>query len=99
MRPVLVNGLGCFEGGSRLVLRELMKVVPAGVRVWVVLVADNRADIDAKQGNIRVIALNHRLFGRWLRPLYELLLWLAVRCGFVSRVVNLSNYGFCAGGG
>ncbi|MGC4073465.1 MAG: glycosyltransferase [Nibricoccus sp.] len=96
MRPVLVNGLGCYEAGSRLVLRELLKSAPAGVLLWVIVPDKNREDMAGSPAAIRGIPLNHRVFGRWLRPLFELGLYLLGAAGFFSRIVNVSNYGWCA---
>ncbi|ATC62589.1 hypothetical protein CMV30_00585 [Nibricoccus aquaticus] len=96
MRPVLVNGLGCYEAGSRLVLRELLKSAPAGAHLWVILPSGNRADLLAGAAVIHGIPLNHRVFGRWLRPLFELSLYLLGALGVFRRIVNVSNYGWCA---
>ena len=99
MRPVFINGLGCLESGARVVLRDLMRVYPAGaLRGILVLPACNRRDVDGLPANVRVIALNHRVFGRWLRPLYEGVVWGLAKLGAFSRVVNLSHYGLCPGG-
>ena len=99
MRPVFINGLGCLESGARLVLRELVRHYPAnGPRAILVLPSCNRADVANLPSQINVIALPHAIFGRWLRPLYELMVWLLAKCGRFSRIVNLSHYGLCPGG-
>ncbi len=99
MRPVFINGLGCLESGARLVLRELMRHYPAeGPRAILVLPSCNRADVAGIPPQVKVIALSHPLFGRWLRPLFELTVWLLAKAGRFSRIVNLSHYGLCPGG-
>jgi hypothetical protein len=95
-RPVLINGLGCLEAGSRGVLRELMKTFPPERRAWLLMPASNREDMSSVGRAVRVLGLNHRVFGRWLRPLLELGLYLAGSLGCFSRVVNVSSYGWCA---
>jgi glycosyltransferase involved in cell wall biosynthesis len=97
-RPVLINGLGCLEAGSRGVLRELMKTFPPQRKAWLLLPASNRADVAGVTSGVRVVGLNHRVFGRWLRPAVELLLYLLGSAGYFSRIVNVSNYGLCAPG-
>ena len=97
-RPVLINGLGCLEAGSRGVLRELMKTFPPGRRAWLLIPASNCGDARGVGGAVWVLALNHRVFGRWLRPLLELGLYLLGSAGCFSRVVNLSSYGWCSRG-
>jgi glycosyltransferase involved in cell wall biosynthesis len=99
MRPVFINGLGCFESGARGVFRELMRAYPSdGPCAWVVMPSGNRADLPAPPPQVRVLALNHRVFGRWLRPLFEATTAALAKIGFFSRVVNLSHYGWCPGG-
>lgn|GEM_PF-756684 len=95
-RAILINGLGCLEAGSRGVLRELIRHVPKGKKAWLILPSANRADLGGLSRDVRVLALNHRVFGRWLRPLFEAGLYLFTASGIFSRVVNLSNYGWCA---
>jgi glycosyltransferase involved in cell wall biosynthesis len=97
-RPVLINGLGCVEAGSRGVLRELMKMFPPERRAWLLMPASNREDVSGVGRTVRVLGLNHRVFGRWLRPLLELGLYLTCSLGCFSRVVNVSSYGWCARG-
>ena len=98
-RPVFINGLGCLESGARVVLRDLMRVYPADApRGILVMPAGNRRDVDGLPANVRVIALSHRVFGRWLRPLYEAAIWGLAKLGAFSSVVNLSHYGWCPGG-
>jgi glycosyltransferase involved in cell wall biosynthesis len=97
-RPVFINGLGCFESGARGVLRELMKAFPSGQPAVLVLPACNRDDVREISPDVRVVALNHTVFGRWLRPLFEVLVWCLGKLGAFSRIVNLSHYGLCPGG-
>jgi glycosyltransferase involved in cell wall biosynthesis len=99
MRAVFINGLGCLESGARLVLRELLRSYPAsGPRAWVVVPACNREDFAGLPPQIRVVALSHAIIGRWLRPLFEGLVWAGGKLGLFSRILNLSHYGWCPGG-
>ena len=58
-----------------------------------VLVADHAFDFEART-NVRVVALSHRWFGRYLRPLFELAVNVALLLRIASRTINLSHYGW-----
>jgi glycosyltransferase involved in cell wall biosynthesis len=96
MKPVLINGLGCVEGGARFVLHQLIQAYPPDGPRAVLLVPTSATTDLRSPPNVRVVALSHTLFGRLLRPLTETIIWLMTRFRRFSHVVNLSSYGWCA---
>jgi glycosyltransferase involved in cell wall biosynthesis len=92
---ILVNALGCKESGARLISRRLCAEY-RGDEKLVVIVANSTSDYEYGD-QVKLISLSHVVFGRYLRPLYELAIYLLSFLPITSAVVNLSNYGWCYG--
>lgn len=92
---ILVNALGCKESGARWVSRKLCAEYRREETLFMI-VANTTTDYEYGD-RVKLIALSHVVFGRYLRPLYELVIYFLSLCPFVSAVVNLSNYGLCYG--
>lgn len=92
---ILVNALGCKESGARLISRKLCAEYRGAERLFII-VANTASDYEPGNG-VKLLALSHTLFGRYLRPLFELVIFFLSLFPFISVVVNLSNYGLCLG--
>ncbi len=92
---ILVNALGCKESGARLVSRKLCAEYHGEEKLFMI-VANSASDYVYGE-QVKLVALSHVVFGRYLRPLYELVIYFFSLLPFVSAVVNLSNYGLCYG--
>lgn len=91
--------MGCTETGAQIVLRELLLVAPAGERFLVFCNLETRRLLaDKVPSNVRLIGLNHTVWGRWLRMPLEIFIGFLALCRVVKSVVNLSHYGLCLGG-
>jgi len=66
-----------------------------GSEKMIFIVADSLKDFPCSNKCIKVIALNHLVWGRGLRPLYELLINLMLLFGVFRIHINLSHYGLC----
>jgi glycosyltransferase involved in cell wall biosynthesis len=100
---VLINGLGCAETGARIVLMEMVRAVPPGGRYFLLCTCETASDLVKKRHgrlseDVYVLGLSHVIFGRWLRPIVELLIALFAVLRIAKTVVNVSHYGICLGG-
>ncbi len=90
---ILINALGCLETGARQVAIQLTNAFPPTQKA-LLIVANTKDDFEPPS-NVKVIALNHTLFGRFLRPLTEVLINLLLFLPIFDRYINLSHYGLC----
>jgi glycosyltransferase involved in cell wall biosynthesis len=101
MKLTIVNGLGCTIGGATVILSRFIRSTPKDNSLYVYLIpilARNFAyvkHLNTPSGKkVFLVGLRHDLFGVPLRPLTELTIGILGCCPFVSRIINLSNYGF-----
>jgi glycosyltransferase involved in cell wall biosynthesis len=92
---IIVNAIGCKESGTRIIAKYLCESY-SGDEQLLFLVANTRSDFP-KNDKVYLIALSHSIFGRLLRPLYELCLFLVSLLPGIQYSVNLSSYGLCFG--
>lgn len=103
MSIILVQGLGCVETGTTVVLRNLISAMPCEFRFFVICTDRVAVDLVGRRfARIKngpwILGLSHRWFGRWLRLPLEFMIAISVFTPFVKCVVNLSHYGICFGG-
>ncbi len=92
---IIINAIGCVEGGSRLVLRELIQCAPGSILFHVYLPLPKFDPPILTVDNVKLKYISHSLFGRWGRLLFELWLWLCFKVFKADGIINLSNYGLC----
>lgn len=90
---ILVNAIGCKESGARIVAQNLCKSYEGDEKLFFI-VANTVADFPSNE-RVKLLALSHPIFGRLLRPMYEVIILVISLTPWVKRVVNLSNYGLC----
>ena len=91
---LIINCLGCVDSGARIVAKRLAETYLAD-ETAIFFVANHRNDFPLNRANLRIYVLKHSLWGRYLRPLYELLINLTLLFRFSRLHINLSHYGLC----
>lgn len=92
---ILVNAIGCKESGARIIAKKLCECYE-GDELLLFIVANTSSDYPANK-RVKLMALSHPIFGRLLRPFYELFVFAFSLTPWVKEVVNLSSYGLCFG--
>lgn len=90
---ILVNGIGCPDSGTRVVLMELLKCAPPGHTYFAMIVRSKESIDQRLPENVKVKYYNHKIWGKYFRILLELKINFVLLIGKFDRLINLSHYG------
>jgi glycosyltransferase involved in cell wall biosynthesis len=94
-KKIIINGIGCGQFGSKVILDEILKNTPTQVKILAIVVKEKFNNQINFPKNIKFIMLRHEIWGMYLRVFLELYINFLIAIKRYDQLINISNYGIC----